>query len=49
MSSLNFLPNHILIISSVNQCIYFPVFGVPKQDATFNTLAKKYVGSLWNQ
>jgi hypothetical protein len=46
MSSLIFLPNYILVISSVDECIHFPVIGVPKQDATFKPLAKNYVGSL---
>jgi len=49
MSLLNFLPNYILVISSFDECIHFPVIGVPKQDATFNLLAKQYVGSLRDQ
>jgi hypothetical protein len=43
---LDFLPNHILIVSPVNQGVHFAIVGVSKQDAPFNTLTEKYAGSL---
>jgi hypothetical protein len=43
------LPNHVFVISPVNQRIHFSVITVSKENAAFNFLAKEYIGGFWYQ
>src|ERR1700720_3874340 len=42
-------PNHILVISPVNQPVHFPVISVAKKDAALNSFAKEYVRGFRNE
>jgi hypothetical protein len=41
---LDFLPNHVFIVSAVNHGVDLAALGAPEQAPAFDALAKEYVG-----